>query len=655
MTGGVRSEQASQLDVSAADAESPAQAVHRAPVAGPHDRGNGSSAGAAPASASAAATASATTAAGRPGWLDGRRLVVLLLTGTACTLLVCLLAAVLWMADLMAQRERETLQNKATVVARTLAISSAELLRADELTSLRRLLPELAEAHQLGEIALSMPDGQIVAHSEPSRITQVRLPDRWSATAVDDTAVVDPSVVVQTVPVPGRGPLILTVRPPTVQGRPLVSLLTVVAVVGSLAVAGLLLLYRRVARPMRTLGLIGSALADSQRCPDAISALRLDERHGPEAVAWNALLRRLEAEPSRAAAPATAGAAPATPESDNDLEQVMNILPTGVLVLDRAARVCQANNMAALLLGGTRETVFGQTLPELLPSPDVDAIARMLGEGRLPRRTIELKRAASGTEAVLRVTVRPLRRDDGGAALVLIDDVTQQRIADASRNLFIAQATHELRTPLTNMRLALEELTADDAPALPDEAAPHVNMLQTEVRRLERIVADMLAVAEIEAGSMKLTRGEIKLDRLLAELQQDHGPAAAKKNISFSVHLPPKLPTPVGDREKLAQALHNLVGNALKYTPAGGKVSLTVEETPDHTLRFIVADTGIGISREDQAKLFNRFSRGSDPRVAHITGTGLGLALSREIARLHGGDITVESELDKGSVFTLTL
>lgn len=631
MTGGVRSEQASQLDVSAA---APVSAVTGSPAAG---------SGSAPAAP-----------AGRPGWLDGRRLVVLLLTGTACTLLVCLLAAVLWMADLMAQRERETLQNKVTVVARTLAISSAELLRADELTALRRLLPELAEAHRLGEIALSMPDGQIVAHSEPSRITQVRLPDRWSATAVDDTAVVDPSVVVQTVPVPGRGPLILTVRPPTVQGKPLVSLLTVVGAVGSLAAAGLLLLYRRVARPMRTLGLIGSALADSQRCPDAISALRLDERHGPEAVAWNALLRRLEAEPSGAAAPA-AGAAPATPESDNDLEQVMNILPTGVLVLDRAARVCQANNMAALLLGGTRETVFGRTLPELLPSPDIDAIARMLGEGRLPRRTIELKRAASGTEAVLRVTVRPLRRDDGGAALVLIDDVTQQRIADASRNLFIAQATHELRTPLTNMRLAIEELTADDAPALPDEAAPHVNMLQTEVRRLERIVADMLAVAEIEAGSMKLTRGEIKLDRLLAELQQDHGPAAAKKNISFSVHLPPKLPTPVGDREKLAQALHNLLGNALKYTPAGGKVSLTVEETPDHTLRFIVADTGIGISREDQAKLFNRFSRGSDPRVAHITGTGLGLALSREIARLHGGDITVESELDKGSVFTLTL
>lgn len=631
MTGGVRSEQASQLDVSAA---APVSAVTGSPAAG---------SGSAPAAP-----------AGRPGWLDGRRLVVLLLTGTACTLLVCLLAAVLWMADLMAQRERETLQNKVTVVARTLAISSAELLRADELTALRRLLPELAEAHRLGEIALSMPDGQIVAHSEPSRITQVRLPDRWSATAVDDTAVVDPSVVVQTVPVPGRGPLILTVRPPTVQGKPLVSLLTVVGAVGSLAAAGLLLLYRRVARPMRTLGLIGSALADSQRCPDAISALRLDERHGPEAVAWNALLRRLEAEPSGAAAPA-AGAAPATPESDNDLEQVMNILPTGVLVLDRAARVCQANNMAALLLGGTRETVFGRTLPELLPSPDIDTIARMLGEGRLPRRTIELKRAASGTEAVLRVTVRPLRRDDGGAALVLIDDVTQQRIADASRNLFIAQATHELRTPLTNMRLAIEELTADDAPALPDEAAPHVNMLQTEVRRLERIVADMLAVAEIEAGSMKLTRGEIKLDRLLAELQQDHGPAAAKKNISFSVHLPPKLPTPVGDREKLAQALHNLLGNALKYTPAGGKVSLTVEETPDHTLRFIVADTGIGISREDQAKLFNRFSRGSDPRVAHITGTGLGLALSREIARLHGGDITVESELDKGSVFTLTL
>lgn len=590
--------------------------------------------------------------------VDGRRLVAFFLAATAFTLLVCLLAAVLWMADVLAYRERQTLEAKASVVARTLAVSAAELIRADELSTLRRLLPELSSKQSVSEICLATPDGQIVAHSEPGRITLPRLPERWGATAVDDTTLADPATVVQTVAIPGRGPLILTVRPASVADRPAVAMLSGAALIACLAGSVLLLLYRRVARPMKALSLIGGALADSQRCPEALSALRLDERHGPEAVAWNALLKRLETNSRPSDVAATEASARAHEASDteaDDLAHVMNVLPTGVLVLDRSGRICQCNNMAALLLGATREGVFGRVLSELLPSPELDTVSRMLCDGRLPRRTLEIRRPSSGGEAVLRVTVRPLRRDDGGAALVLIDDVTQQRIADASRNLFIAQATHELRTPLTNMRLALEELTAEDASPLPEPAAGLVNMLQTEVRRLERIVADMLAVAEIEAGSMKLTRSEIKLDRLIGELQHDHAPAAEKKNITLSFQLPPKLPTPVGDREKLAQALHNLLGNAIKYTPAGGKVSLTVEEAPDRTLRFIVADTGIGISREDLGRLFNRFARGTDPRISGITGTGLGLALSREIARLHGGDITVESELDKGSIFTLSL
>lgn len=578
-----------------------------------------------------------------------------LLVATALTVLVSVGAAVVLMSEQLHHRDSEAARERAQVVARTLGISATELIRADELTALRRLLPELARDHQLSEIALTLPDGQVVAHSEPARISLVRLPDRWQAAVVDDATLGTPDAVVQTLSLPDRGPLILTVRPTLPPASPDLSVLTLAGGVTCLSILGLLVTYRRVARPVHALGLIGSALADSQRCHEDWSLLRIDERHGPEAVAWNELVSRLEAataaqptEPDRRINPALESPHP-------DLEQAIKILPTGVLILDRSASICEINNMGAMLLGGQREAVLGKSLTSLLPAPEVEALAKALADGQVPRRTVELKRTSSAGESVLRVNCRPLRREDGGAALILIDDITQQRTADASRNLFIAQATHELRTPLTNMRLAIEELTNEESPALPDTAAAHVNMLQTEVRRLERIVSEMLAVAEIEAGSMKLTRGEIKLDRLLAELQQDHGPAAAKKGIDFSVHLPPKLPRPIGDREKLAQALHNLLGNAIKYTPNGGKVSLTIDETDDHAIRFIVADTGLGISKEDQGRLFNRFARGSDPRVASITGTGLGLALSREIARLHGGDITLESDLDKGSVFTLIL
>ena len=602
----------------------------------------------------AAATVPAPT--GRPtGRVQGRLLVLVMLAGTALTVLLSLAVAAIWMSDLLHERETTAAKARAAIVAQTLGMSAAELIRADELTSLRRLLPELAREHDLLEIALTTPDGQVVAHSEPARISLVRLPDRWQAGAVDDATLGDPAAAVRAVALPGRGPLLLTVRPRLPTGKPDAAVLTGAGTVAALAILGLLVLYRRVARPVNALGLIGTALAEARQCHGDWSLLRIDERHGPEAAAWNELIDRLS---ERASAPAPADDLPGRlpPDHDpTDLEQAINILPTGVVILDRSASICRINNMGAMLLGGQTGAMLGKSLATLLPDAEIQSINAALAQGQVPRKTFEIKRSTPAGESVLRVNCRPLRRDDGAAALVLLDDVTQQRIADASRNLFIAQATHELRTPLTNMRLALEELVGDDAPPLPDPAPAHINMLQTEVRRLERIVSDMLAVAEIEAGSMKLTRGEIKLDRLIAELQQDLAPAAAKKNIGFTVHLPPKLPQLIGDREKLTQALHNLLGNALKYTPDGGRVSLTVDETDDHMVRFIVADTGMGISREDQGRLFNRFARGSDPRLAGITGTGLGLALSREIARLHGGDITLESELDKGSVFTLLL
>jgi two-component system sensor histidine kinase VicK len=109
-----------------------------------------------------------------------------------------------------------------------------------------------------------------------------------------------------------------------------------------------------------------------------------------------------------------------------------------------------------------------------------------------------------------------------------------------------------------------------------------------------------------------------------------------------------------GDRDKIMLALHNLVGNALKYTTDGGRITINVEVTAKQLL-VAVADTGIGISPEDSERIFERFYRAKDPRVLKITGTGLGLTLAREVVRMHGGDITVESQIDQGSTFTMTL
>ena len=161
-------------------------------------------------------------------------------------------------------------------------------------------------------------------------------------------------------------------------------------------------------------------------------------------------------------------------------------------------------------------------------------------------------------------------------------------------------------------------------------------------------------VSEIEAGSLRIKRDDVRLDVLFEDLRTEYQPQAAEKKITLVFNLPPKMPVINGDRDKILLAMHNLVGNALKYTPAGGNVTIDVATDPKQ-LTFAVRDSGIGIGSEDAERIFERFYRAKDPRVEKITGSGLGLTLAREVVRLHGGEVTVDSELNKGSTFTITL
>jgi two-component system sensor histidine kinase VicK len=306
------------------------------------------------------------------------------------------------------------------------------------------------------------------------------------------------------------------------------------------------------------------------------------------------------------------------------------------------------------LLQARREDLAGGEVSKYIEHPELtESIHQIASGNRSDRKTIEIERSELHGGGVMRVSVRPLRREGESGALITIEDVTQQRVADAARNSFVAQATHELRTPLTNMRLYLEA-ALDDGEKDPALMSKCLNVLNTETRRLERLVGEMLSVSEIEAGSLKIRNDDVRLDKIFEELQADYTPQAKEKKLSVKFDLPPKFPVILGDRDKLMMALHNLVGNALKYTPEGGNVSVLVK---DEAKRLIVdvSDTGIGVNEKELGLIFDKFYRAKDPRVAKITGTGLGLALAREVARLHGGDITVQSQLDKGSTFTLSI
>lgn len=245
------------------------------------------------------------------------------------------------------------------------------------------------------------------------------------------------------------------------------------------------------------------------------------------------------------------------------------------------------------------------------------------------------------------------RMMNSGGVMLTIEDVTQQRTAEASRHDFVSQATHELRTPLTNIRLYVETAQTDgeDDKELRGEC---LNVINRESQRLERLVTEMLSVSEIEAGSMTIRKDDVRLDQLFKSLQQDYSGSAAKKNIELRFDLPPKLPAVQGDRDKLTVVIQNLLGNAVKYTPENGEVNVSVDLSATE-LNIEVRDSGIGISEEDQQHVFEKFYRANDPRLGDITGSGLGLALAHEIVRLHGGEMSVESVLNEGSTFRVAL
>jgi signal transduction histidine kinase len=164
----------------------------------------------------------------------------------------------------------------------------------------------------------------------------------------------------------------------------------------------------------------------------------------------------------------------------------------------------------------------------------------------------------------------------------------------------------------------------------------------------------MLSLSEIEAGSLKLNRDDVRINTVFAELEHEFREQAQAKEIRLRFDLPPKMPVLMGDRDKIVMALHNLVGNAVKYTPAGGEVVVRVGEEKGQ-LTVDVTDNGIGVREEERELIFEKFYRAKDRRITNVTGTGLGLAIAREVVRMHGGDITVRSQLDKGSTFTMTL
>lgn len=574
-------------------------------------------------------------------------------------LVASLMATAAWALRAQQQSLADARDQRVELIGSLLGPEAEEMLAAGDVSRLRRVVVETARNWDLATCRVVLSGGQVLADADPKRINVTALPATWGSDATSGGAAgAGGASRAFPVAVAGRGTARLEIAAAGVAGDYWQTTAGVGAV-GTVMLAALLVLYRRARAKLRPLWVVRDALLATGEGAFAPERFEVDAGLGPEAVAWNRVMAearrgRRQGRTREEGASAAGGGGPVARDSATDLDAACDSMADGLLLVDAQSRVKFGNGAAAVYLRTRREQLVGRSAADILKDEKLLAAVRSVAAGTAQRSvTVEVERKEEGGTGVLRFTVRPVRKGDGGAAMIVIEDVTQQRVADAARNHFVAHVAHELRTPLTNIRLYVET-AIEDGTQDPTVVQNALNVINQESRRLERTVSEMLSVSEIEAGSLRLHRDDVHMDVLLNETKGDFVAQAKDKGIAFELSLPPKAPVLQGDRDKLALAVHNLVGNALKYTPKGGRVSVTLSVAKDR-VTLDVADTGIGIKAEEAELIFDRFYRSTDARVARITGTGLGLTLAREIARLHGGDITLESQLDKGSTFTLWL
>lgn len=585
---------------------------------------------------------------------------VIAAVGLAVAVIVLLVmgAAAWWTTHTQGLMLDEARRREIHTLGAVLSRAVESMLASNDLSPLRRLMVEASKDYALSECRVVLPDGTVIADADPSRITRVAsLPERWESGPLDSHFTSDNVYLARenlSIVVPGRGTATLLIAGGPARPQPdLWPSQAGIAMVGAFGLVILLVVYRHLRDRLETVGMIRDALLATRDGVNDAPALMVTARTGPEAQAWNKLLDENSTLRRRALVRQPGDMGQGGRGRSAEFEQAFDALTLGVAIINHEGLVTYANGAAAVCLRRKREEIVGKPLAPLVTDERVkQALDAVTNGNARPRAAVEIEHRDSSGGGVLRFTIRPLWREGVCGGLVTIDDVTQQRVADDSRNAFIAQATHELRTPLTNMRLYLDVAVDDKSDAALRGKA--MNVISQECRRLEHMVSEMLSVAQIEAGSLQLNRDDIRLTKLLEELQADYAGAASDKKINLQFVLPPKLPTVLGDREKFALALHNLIGNAIKYSPDGGRVTVTAAADAG-SLQIDVADTGIGIPVEEQERIFERFYRATDARARKITGTGLGLTLAREVARLHGGDITVQSQPGKGSTFTLTI
>ena len=348
------------------------------------------------------------------------------------------------------------------------------------------------------------------------------------------------------------------------------------------------------------------------------------------------------------------------------MNNIIRNVGEGLVVVDNHGNVQMLNPAAERLLGANQgngkdvpisQLLKGEHLLTLTKGPlddDVDPVTK----------EIELRSVDDETRRVLQASTAVIENEDGSTVgmVSVLSDITKQKQLDEMKSKFVSNVSHELRTPLLAIEESLGLLLGGVVGEVGAEQGKFLSIAQRNITRLSRLINDLLDVAKIEAGKMDIKPVDFDLNDLVHHVAETVRSLAEGQGVTIKEEFPEGGLQVEADPDRVTLVVTNLMGNAIKFTPEGGTVTLAVDPTrmdPDISLKPCIAisvkDTGAGISPEDQSRIFQKFEQGSAPAPKHMSSTGLGLTIAKEIVDLHRGKIWVESTEGEGSRFTFAL
>jgi two-component system, OmpR family, phosphate regulon sensor histidine kinase PhoR len=334
-------------------------------------------------------------------------------------------------------------------------------------------------------------------------------------------------------------------------------------------------------------------------------------------------------------------------EERNLSSAILGSMVEGVAVVNGSERLVFANPGFAEILGLDVPPTSGSALVEVVRQTELlEAVRQVLGGE--PRVQSEI---VTGTlrQHYFAITVAAVRAGDTTGAVVVLHDITELRKLERVRRDFVANVSHEFRTPLTAIQGFAETLLAgaiDDS----KNRTRFLEIILEHSRRLARLTEDLLMLSKMDAERLELEIRRLSVSQLIESCLETAQRRGAEKDLRISVNMPQNLPDIAGDRRRLAEVLQNLLDNAIQYTLPGGQIIVSAKSLEEEII-LTVSDTGIGIPKADQPRIFERFYRVDVARSREAGGTGLGLAIAKHLVEVHGGRLWVDSEVGQGSQF----